>query len=644
MPAKHFWIFFLASFFLAFNSSAQEKLPDYDQDHFSSFPSYFEVLNYAAKANSAILSAPEHQYKFEKRYTGWYLSEYEGWLDIIESSSELLWSAETRSFADQSIVDKASPSNVDRFLERKINQYKSKYFDHCPVYEYPGYNEDLILLLEDEKDLTAGCMDCYARALSEKATNMLHPYQLSASASYNKYDSTLVESDLPEDLVFSYMEAADNALEAFRRLVEKYPDYETIVGSIKHKYHNEIIAVFYNLSFSGRRDMASKYLPDGLFDEPILDFSRNTLMSCPPNAILFTWGDSDTYPLVYLQENAGYRTDVTIVNNNLINIGKYINYITTLLGEERNIDLTLPIDRYKLDNNNVLRVDPGMNNPSSTITDYFEALRDHPSRFIMTNDDQRWTTIPFKTFSIPIEDIRGNESPKINGSIRQSFLMKNHLFTLDLLVTNKGKRPICYTLSFRGSKDLGFDRYRKIEGFTMRLTANQKALKLVPMDLDKVLLNTYTFPRISKKLASRGEYRFYSGNGLYLFYLLLNGYLQEEKYDDFFRVYDAMNLNMPHEIYPYERFHLIFSQLLLDAGDKSKARAHLDALTNDFIEKFEFYGTIKYSELVTRQKEVSKQIETMKELLRFSGDFFDMAVFEEIESKLRPVLIEWENK
>lgn len=214
------------------------------------------------------------------------------------------------------------------------------------------------------------------------------------------------------------------------------------------------------------------------------DMALNYLQSCPPNALLITAEDNDTYILWYLQNVEGIRKDVRVVVNTIFATDWYINQLRYKVNESAPFDMLFTKDQIRGDKRDVAYfVDlPGYD--STRYYDLKTTLRDivgsdDPQFLRQTENGDNLNILPIRKFSVPVNEqlVRSNGTVLPNETVVPSlqidipgkqYLLKNDLALLAVLSTNDWKRPICFT-NTSDLDALGLTKYTRQEGMTYRL-------------------------------------------------------------------------------------------------------------------------------------------------------------------------------
>lgn len=212
------------------------------------------------------------------------------------------------------------------------------------------------------------------------------------------------------------------------------------------------------------------------------DLGSNYLESCENDAIVFTFGDNDTYPLWYSQEVEAIRPDLRVINYSLMGTDWYINQLRYRLNESSPADVIFSAEQIRGSKRDVVPVyplpgyDQNQYYDLQTILKNVVASDDSRNMVGMQSGDQA-NVFPVKKVSIPVDVEWVKQNMKLNPGdsvlssinidIPKNYLQKNDLALLAVLATTQFKRPVYFT-STSELRNLGLDKYMRMEGLTYR--------------------------------------------------------------------------------------------------------------------------------------------------------------------------------
>ncbi|WP_224995611.1 DUF2723 domain-containing protein [Cesiribacter sp. SM1] len=362
-----------------------------------------------------------------------------------------------------------------------------------------------------------------------------------------------------------------------------------------------------------------------------VDSARNMLTSCAPNAILFTGGDNDTYPLWYLQEVEGFRTDVRVVVLPYLNAGWFINQLTQKKNSSAPLPLTLSQENYQEGglNDIIYHVENKSVKGPLPLDQYLKLVQQNHPAIQLKHQSEVFNTIPGKTIGQTInkEEVlakgiipAGKEDmlvDKMVFKIKNNALYKADLFILDLISTNQWERPIYFNNTSLQSIGLDLSNWVVHEGTAYRLLPLQNA------DPQREMVNT---PAMYANLMEKFTFREVNNPDVYLseeylrllqnhrasFNTLAGALLEEGKADEAENVLLRSLEVMPDKSVPYDFSSVYTAALLLELGLEKEAHHITDTLAGRADEMLEYLA----KEDIADQQEQQKNLLILNQLAR----------------------------
>ena len=344
------------------------------------------------------------------------------------------------------------------------------------------------------------------------------------------------------------------------------------------------------------------------------DWAKNYLAQLPPNAVIFTRGDNDTFPLWYIQEVEGFRTDVRVVNYMLSAGYWYAHQMGRKVYDSERLPLTLSPSEYDNGVNESIRIfeEDNLKGKYVELKDIINFIHNPKAVKYYTNGSSTHY-LPVRTLKLTVDKeacIRNGIVPEsmkdsIVDEIRwevkdNNYLYKNALLLLDFFATNNWERPVYFTSFSDMASVLGIQEYLHMEGLSYRFIPVKAedyyegiggVYREGSYDLlvNKAQWGSMNEEGVVPDRESMRNMEFARQSYVRLARSLVN----HQEYDSAIIVMDKFQEYFPNEKFPVELRTYQFPEMYYQCGDSVKGDAFMTKIVDNASAKIEYYGGMK---------------------------------------------------
>ena len=414
------------------------------------FPPYLEVVKKVGKIYPEALARVSVAQLWKKK-SGYWLVERTPDKDIVIGQ---VWSSEKKAY----LPEKMNAISTERHAYTFKHPSNIFYFNLMPYYGYMGYANDVVADYEDSFMPSDTILFALAVAHDDISSNYINDNR--GTAKEGSGFELAIGDTLDDKQLAQYLEEKKASFKLFETIVKRNPTFKSMVGNVKDKLDCVRMSAFIDLCIYKSNGYAKTILEEGMFTTNWLFWAEQCLAECPKGAVLTTFGDLDTFTLLYAQAYLGIRRDVSVLNTSLLNTLPYIEYIRK--GNLGALALELSLSPSEMEKNDILYCMLDKKGEQRlNAKNVLRSLIENPD-YRLKRGELTYYNLPSALFSLGTQE--GNS---IHLTGKRAYITRADLVLIDLMANNSDRAFL--TVSPQFSYDVDFKESVSSTCYTSRL-------------------------------------------------------------------------------------------------------------------------------------------------------------------------------